>query len=171
MLNRLLRPSVLLGFASVMTAVTVLSASPVPVWSAQAPAPTAAEPLSAEELEARATFEMVCGSCHEAAIATTTLRTREELAELLDMMVSFGASASDAQFMQVQRYLGRRYGRVNVNRAPADELQFVLDISPAVAQAMLEYRSTMRFTSAEDLKSIPGLTAARVEAFKAHLQF
>jgi len=60
---------------------------------------------------------------------------------------------------------------VNVNRAPSDELQFVLGVSPEVAQAIIDYRSTMRFTSADDLKNISGLSAATVDVIKPHLQF
>ncbi|MEQ1759951.1 MAG: helix-hairpin-helix domain-containing protein [Vicinamibacterales bacterium] len=153
-----------------VSAYVAVSASPSSSVGPQAP-PNAEEPLSPEDQAARTTFEMVCSTCHESAIATTTLRTRQEWSAVLDLMVTFGASASDAQFEQVQRYLGRRYGRVNLNRAPADELRFVLDVTPEVAEAIVAYRSTMRFTAPDDLKNIPGFDAARIEALKTHLQF
>lgn len=141
-------------------------------------APPAATPavrvdptLTPEEEAAKATFEAVCSTCHDAATATTTLRTRQEWAEVLDMMVSFGASASEEQMLQVARYLGRRYGRVNVNRAPADDLVFVLDVTPEQAEAIVTYRSSTRITSADALKAVPGLTAEKVAAVRTRLQF
>jgi hypothetical protein len=147
------------------------SQAPAPA-PAPAPAATPADDVeSPEDRTARATFEAVCSACHEPAIATTTLRTRQEWAEVLDLMVSYGATASDAQFMDIQRYLGRRYGRVNVNRAPLEELQLVLNVSPEVAQAIVDYRMTMRITSADDLQSIPGLSAERLAQLRPHLQF
>jgi competence ComEA-like helix-hairpin-helix protein len=104
-------------------------------------------------------------------VATTTLRTRLEWGEVFDLMISFGASASDDQFRQIQQYLGRRYGKVNVNRAPADELQLVLDVTPEVAQAIIDYRSAMRLTSADDLKKVQGLDASKVDELAMRLQF
>jgi hypothetical protein len=168
--NRSIILSVWLCGALLVGATLVTSASPSVATPPQAP-PSAAETLSAEDQAARTTFEAVCSVCHETAVATTTFRTRAEWNEVFDLMVSFGASATDAQFMQIQRYLGRRYGRVNLNRAPADELQFVLDVSAEVAQAIIDYRATMRMTSAEDLKNIAGMSAARIELLKPHLQF
>jgi competence ComEA-like helix-hairpin-helix protein len=163
--------SVLLCSALFVATVAATSATPAPRRLPQAPPPAGDEALSAEDMAARTTFESVCSVCHDPAVATTTLRTRQEWGELFDLMVSYGASASDAQFAQIQRYLGRRYGKVNVNRAPADELQLVLDVSPEVAQAIIDYRSTMRLTSAEDLKRVPGLAASKVDGLKTRLQF
>jgi hypothetical protein len=163
--------STLLSAALLLGATLVTSASPAGVPLPQQPPQSGADTLSAEDQAARATFEAICGVCHEPAVATTTLRTRQEWGDIFDLMVSFGANATDAQFMQIQRYLGRRYGRVNLNRAPADELQFVLDVSAEVAQAIIDYRATMRLTSAEDLRNVAGVPAARIDQLKPHLQF
>ena len=152
-------------------AIAVASAGPSTARPSQAAPPEPAPAQRAEDDAARATFELVCGACHDPAVATTTLRTRLEWGEVFDLMISFGASASDDQFRQIQRYLGRRYGKVNVNRAPADELQLVLDVTPAVAQAIIDYRSAMRLTSADDLKKVPGLDASKVDELDMRLQF
>lgn len=127
--------------------------------------------LSEEERAGRATFETVCSACHEAAIATTTRRTRAEWTELLDTMVAFGATASETQLMQVQQYLGRQYGRVNVNRAPVDELQFVLNLPADVAQGIVDYRATTRVVTADELVKVSGFPSARLEELRARIQF
>lgn len=129
------------------------------------------EALSAEDLAARATFEMVCSACHETERATTTLRTPVEWSQILDDMAAFGANATDAQFLQIQRYLNHRYGKVNLNRATAAELELVLNVSGDVARAILDYRSMTRITSADDLKNVTGFPVARIDALKPHLQF
>ncbi len=155
---------------------SVLAWTPARMAAAQvpgtaAPAGAASETIDAEDRAARATFDLVCGACHEAAIATTTRRTPRQWDELFEMMVSFGATATDAQFAQIQRFLNRRYGRVNVNRASAEELALVLELTSAQAQAVVAYRTTMRLTSAEDLRNVAGITAEKVESVKERLQF
>lgn len=160
---------IVLCLALFVSAIAATAAGQAPSSSATPSAPE--ESLTPEDQAARATFELVCGACHEAAVATTTFRTPQEWSELLDMMVSFGASASDAQFMQINRYLNRRYGRVNINRAPADDLALVLDLTPEQVQAIIDYRSTVRFTSADDVKNVKGMLPASVDAFKDRLQF
>lgn len=155
----------------VVFTVTAVSVSARGLLPAGAQTPPAEETLSPEDRAARATFEMVCGACHEAAIATTTFRTPQEWTELLETMVSFGASASEAQFMEISRYLNRRYGKVNLNRATADDLALVLDVPASTVQAILERRSTTRFTSADDLAGIPGITPEKLASLRDRLQF
>jgi hypothetical protein len=120
---------------------------------------------------AKATFESVCSTCHDPAVATTTLRSVAEWNEIIDLMIGNGASASDAQFAEIQGYLARRYGKVNVNRASLEELQAVMDVAAPTAQAILDLRSTRRLTSAEDLAGVGGLTSARLQSLRSHLQF
>jgi hypothetical protein len=154
-------------FGAASASITPLSArSQAQVAAATPPVET----LSPEDQAGRATFQLVCGSCHEAEVATTTLRTRQEWKDLIEMMISFGATASDPQLEQIERYLARRYGRVNINRAPADELELVLDVPSDVARAIVNYRSTLRFTSADDLKAIAGLSAEKVESLRLKIQ-
>lgn len=168
-MNRSFMLSSLVGGLLFVAAITRTSASSAPAFSLQTPA--AAETLSAEELAARTTFAAVCSTCHDLATATMELRTRQEWNDIFDMMVSFGASATDAQFAQIRQYLSRRYGVVNVNTAPVEELQLVLDISPEVAQAIIDSRSSARFVTAEDLKNVPGLAVDRLERLRPKLRF
>jgi cytochrome c5 len=135
------------------------------------PPPSSVEALSERDRAAKATFETVCSSCHDTAIATTSVRTVAEWAEVIDLMVGNGALATDAQFAEIQGYLARQYGRVNLNRAPSDELQAVLDVSADTAQAIVALRGTRRLTSPDDLKEVAGITAATLERVRARLQF
>jgi competence ComEA-like helix-hairpin-helix protein len=62
------------------------------------------------------------------------------------------------------QYLAWRFGRVNVNTAAAEELQRVLEVSPAAAAAIVEYRVREgELRSTEDLRKIPALDGAAVQ--------
>jgi len=159
----------LLSILLLVAASATTSARRVPAAGPQA-SPDG-EALSPEDRAARATFELVCGACHEAAIATTTFRTPQEWTELLEMMASFGASASEAQVTEISRYLNRRYGKVNLNRASAEDLQLVLDVPAGTVQAILDRRSTTRFTTADELVGMPGITPEKLNGLKDRLQF
>ena len=160
------------GWFALCVVVSAVLVGGVSIFADQNPAAAAADAdgLTAEDKAAQTTFENVCSTCHDTAVATTTLRTPQEWNEILELMTSFGASASDVEFTQVQRYLNRRYGRINLNRATAEDLQLVLNVSEALARAIVEYRMTARFTTADDLKNVSGFPAARIEALKPHLQ-
>jgi DNA uptake protein ComE-like DNA-binding protein len=67
-------------------------------------------------------------------------------------------------------YLHRTMTTVNVNTADADELQVVLNVPEAAAQAIIIRRSTQKFAGLADLKSVPGVDASTVDA-KARLIF
>ena len=56
-------------------------------------------------------------------------------------MVSRGAGGTDEELAIVLRYLTRHFGVVNVNSAPAKEIEAVLPISPDEAGAIVHYRT------------------------------
>jgi len=85
-------------------------------------------------------------------------------------MMDRGATGTDQQFADVMDYLHRTMTTIDVNAADADELQIVLQVPEATAQAILARRSTQKFTGLADLKSVPGVDASTVEA-KAKLIF
>ena len=114
----------------------------------------------------QAAFNTVCGACHPAS-AVNGLRTVSEWRETIEHMISIGAKGTDEQFESVVRVLERTLTKVNVNTAPPEEIAPVMDVSDATAQALVKYRAEHgKFKSIEDLKKIPGLDAAKVEAHK-----
>ena len=132
--------------------------------SAQAPTPKSA-------VADQADFEKVCGACHNTSLVSD-IRTQPEWEETIENMVSVGANATAEQLKAVLRVLLRTLTRVNVNTAAAAQLPLVLDISEATAQALVKYRTDHGdFKSFEDLKKIPGIDAARLEARKDRIVF
>ena len=67
-------------------------------------------------------------------------------------------------------YLHRTMTTIDVNAAHADELEIVLNVPEAAAQAIIARRSMQKFTGLADLKSVPGVDASTVDA-KARLIF
>ena len=116
-------------------------------------------------------FAAVCGACHTVAMVSD-MRSEDEWAETVDHMVSIGAKGSDEQMEAVMRFLLRTLTKVNVNAATAEQLPLVLDISKATAQEVVKYRGEHgSFKTLDDLKKVPGIDAAKLEARKTRLIF
>src|SRR5262249_37417913 len=113
----------------------------------------------------RDTVLRVCSGCHTAATAVAQLKSHEDWAKTLDLMVDIGAQASDGEWSQIQKYLDTNYAYIFVNKASADDLQTALDVSADVAAAIVRRRADAgQFASIDDLKAVPGLAAASVDA-------
>ena len=125
-----------------------------------------------DEKADQALLDSVCGSCHESSVVAGPFRTAEEWDEAISRMQSYGLSAPAEQLEQIRTHLLRTYGRANVNSAPAKDLAPVLDVVAATAEAVVGYRKQNgAFKTLDDLKKVPGLDAAQVDARKARLAF
>jgi competence protein ComEA len=163
-------------FTATLAAALLACASTSALRAAQAPqaaAPIApATPATADDLAGRAALDQVCTWCHDTTMITGGTRTVAEWDDVLERMAANGASASEEQANQIRAYLLRNFGRVNVNRAPARDLIPVLNVEPAVADAVVMYRAEQGgFTNVDDLKKVPGIDAARLDARKDRLMF
>jgi competence protein ComEA len=115
-------------------------------------------------------LKAVCAKCHNLQIVMDTPMSYDDWHDTVQKMVDRGASGTDEQFDDVMDYLHRTMTTINVNTAPVDELEIVLDVSETTAQAIIARRSTQKFTGLTELKSIPGVDAPTVDA-KARLIF
>src|SRR5262249_13378011 len=68
----------------------------------------------------RDTVRRVCSGCHTAETALAQLKSHEDWAKTLDLMVDNGAQASDGEWSQIQKYLDTNYTYIFVNKASAD---------------------------------------------------
>ena len=83
----------------------------------------------------------VCGKCHPLERVTAMRRSRSQWEEVITTMITArAAQVTDEEFDVILGYLTREYGRVNVNRAPAEDLVEVLHITDAGAGAIVAYR-------------------------------
>jgi competence protein ComEA len=114
----------------------------------------------------------VCRDCHGPESAVGQLKTHDEWNKTLDEMAANGAQGTDDEWNQILEYLDRHFSLILVNKAGATELATMLDVPRATAEAIVKYRDERgRFGAIDDLKKVPGLDAAKVEARKDRFVF
>jgi competence ComEA-like helix-hairpin-helix protein len=117
--------------------------------------------------------EAVCTACHDPARIIAKQATKAEWqAKILEMLQECPDVTQDER-NQIAVYLAKNFPKhVNVNAAPAKELESVLEVSSTEAEAVVRYREEKgAFHSAEDLKKVPGFDSAKVEAIRNRLEF
>ena len=124
----------------------------------------------------KTTILRVCSGCHEADIATSQKHTREQWETVVGQMIDIGAPASDAEYTLIVDYLAKNYGptpaKVNVNTASPKDLSDGLGLSAAESDALVAYRTKNgKFASVDDIKKVPGVEAAKIEAAKDRITF
>jgi competence protein ComEA len=131
---------------------------------------TAQVPLPAAP--AKKVVEAVCGACHDVDTAVGERRTKAGWRAAVDVMVNRGARATDEELGLVIEYLARYFGIVNVNRAAAQELEEILEVSPQTAQAIVQFRSQNGdFADLDQLKKVPGLDTKLIDERKDRITF
>src|SRR5262245_49513858 len=145
----------------VVSAIVMAAAAGVP--RGQEPAPTVAT---------KATFDRLCGSCHEPERSTSSRRTREQWLQTVNQMVARGAEGTDEELLGIVNYLAREHGRINVNLATAADLSLVLGLTPAESAALVQYRRERgTFEDAAAVAKVPGIDASKVSARRDALVF
>lgn len=119
----------------------------------------------------------LCKGCHELEKSFSMRQDKAGWQLTLDKMVSYGLKASDDDLKLVLEYVVKNYPaddvpRVNVNSAEAIDLESVLSLKRSQANAIIQYREANgKFKSIEDLKKVPGIDPAKIEAKKDRLTF
>jgi len=95
----------------------------------------------------------------------------------MEKMVSYGMKASEKEINAVLEYAVRNYPaddvpKIDVNKAKAIDLESGLSLRRSQAAAVIQYREKNGpFKFIEDLKKVPGIDAAKIEAKKDRLVF
>jgi competence protein ComEA len=125
----------------------------------------------------KAATEKVCSNCHELARSVSLRQDRAGWEATVNKMVSLGATISDADFQAIVGYLTTHYAgeerpRINVNKARAIDLESGISLRRSEAAAVIAYRAEHGpFKSLDDLKKVPGIDVAKIEAKKDRLTF
>ena len=125
----------------------------------------------------KAETEKICAQCHELERSISLRQDRDGWQATMNKMISLGAKGTDQEFQAVVDYLAKNYPgdalpRINVNKARAIELESGLTLRRSEAAAIIDYRTKHGdFKSIEDLKKVPGIDAAKIEAKKDRLTF
>ena len=155
--------SVVAFFAATAAAVSPLEQDP-------SAAPTAQERFP--EAPGKAALLKVCGNCHSAESVVQCLRTRQEWSDVVDQMARFGAEASDQEYDQILPYLVKYFSPLRISKATVKDLQTALEIPADVAEAIVAYRAEKGdFKTVDDVKKVPGLEAAKIDALRSRVVF
>ncbi len=125
----------------------------------------------------KAETEAICKQCHELERSISIRQDRAGWQTTMDKMAALGAQGTQKQFDLVVDYLAAHFAadevpRIKVNEARAIELESGLSLPRSQATALVEYREKHGpFHSIEDLKKVPGVDAAKIEAKKDRLAF
>jgi competence protein ComEA len=123
----------------------------------------------------RNTLIRVCSTCHSPDNVISNGQDRAGWENTITKMAGFGAVASDDEFTEILDYLVKNFpagGPINVNKATTTQLQSGLGLTPAEADAVIEYRKKNGdFKSIDDLKKVPDVDAKKLDAKKDRLAF
>ena len=121
--------------------------------------------------------ERICKGCHELARSVSRRQDRDGWQTTLTKMVALGTKATDQELAVILDYLTKNYPAedippVNVNQAPAIELESRLSLRRSQAAAIIAYRAKNgKFKSIDDLKKVPGVDVEKIEAKKDRIVF
>lgn len=120
--------------------------------------------------------ETICSACHSVSLVAKQQKTKAEWQSLVATMLNGDDSVKAADRETIADYLAACFpkpaGKVNVNKAPAKDLEIALELSRQDAEAIVRYRmENGYFHTRDDLKKVPGLDTAKVESRKELLKF
>jgi competence protein ComEA helix-hairpin-helix repeat region len=125
----------------------------------------------------KAETERICKQCHELERSLSPRQDRAGWQATMDKMIALGAKGTQKEFDLIVEYMAANYPapavqRLNVNQARAIELESALTLTRSQAAAIIQYRTKHGdFKSIEDMKKVPGVDAAKLDAKKDRLTF
>jgi competence protein ComEA len=148
---------------------------------AAAPAPTAAAPATQANQDfpdnpGKDVFLRICSQCHSPANVRAKDLDRDGWADLITKMNGYGATGTDEEFSAILDYLTQSFpplaSKINVNKSTAAELQTGLALTAIEAGGIVDYRQKNGdFKTIDDLKKVPGIDPAKLDAKKNLLAF
>ena len=131
--------------------------------------------LTAQDLHdgpGKATVEKLCSNCHGLAEVVGLRQTKFDWQATVDDMASRGATGTDEEFDQVVKYLSRYFGKVNVNKADAKEIEEVLGVPSKQADAIVTYRTAKGdFKDLDALKKVPDVDPKKLDDLRDRIAF
>jgi competence protein ComEA len=117
--------------------------------------------------------EVICSSCHSTERIAAKRWTKPQWQDKVLEMLQEEPDVTQPERDKIVEYLAKSFpAKVNVNTAAAKEIETALEISPENAAAIVRYREQNgSFKMIDDLKKVPGVDAAKIEAKKDRLEF
>jgi competence ComEA-like helix-hairpin-helix protein len=116
--------------------------------------------------------EVICSSCHDTVRITTKHWSKKEWAAKVLEMLQEETDVTQPERDRIVEYLAKNFAKLNVNKASTKDLETALSLTTKESEAIVQYRQEHgAFKSAADLKKVPGLDPAKIEALKDRLEF
>src|SRR5437773_4006985 len=120
------------------------------------------------------TFESVCSLCHSPTAPMGKQWTKTQWEAKVIEMLQEEPDVTAQERAAIVEYLAANFkpgGKIYINKAAAKDLAAALEVSALEAEAIVRYREEKGLKSLDDLKKIPGLDPAKLEAKKNRLEF
>lgn len=121
------------------------------------------------------TFVSVCSLCHSPTAPMGKQWTRQQWEAKVTEMLQEEPDVTREERATIVEYLAANFkpgGKIYINRARTADLETALDIPAKSAEAIVRYREEKGdFKSLDDLKRVPDVDAAKIEARKDRLEF
>jgi competence ComEA-like helix-hairpin-helix protein len=117
--------------------------------------------------------EVICSSCHDTVRITTKHWSKTEWAAKVLEMLQEETDVTQPERDRIVEYLAKSFPKlVNVNKASAKDLETALSLTTKESEAIVQYRQDHGdFKSAADLRKVPGIDPAKIEAIKDRVEF
>jgi competence protein ComEA len=117
--------------------------------------------------------EVICSSCHSTERIAAQHRTKPQWQDKVLEMLQEETDVTQAEKDQIIDYLAKSFpAKINVNTAAAKDLETALELPVESAAALVKYREQNgAFKTIDDLKKVPGVDAAKIEAKRDRLDF
>ena len=125
----------------------------------------------------RAEMDKLCKTCHELARSVSKQQDRDGWMATMAKMTAFGMKGTEDEHKAIVDYLTRNFGvdavpPIKVNDATAIELESGLGLRRSQAAAVIAYREKNgKFKALADLKKVPGIDVAKIDAKKDRIAF
>ena len=139
----------------------------------------AAQALAVElpEGPGRAEVEKLCLQCHDLAKSVSLRQDRNGWGVTMTKMIAMGMKGTDEELQAVLAYLTEHFPPealppININTARAIQLESRFSLKRSEASAILKYRTANGpFKTLDDVKKVPGVDFAKIEAKKDTIVF
>jgi competence protein ComEA len=127
--------------------------------------------------EGRDAVLRLCVKCHSPNIILANGQDRTGWENTITKMVRLGATGDDEDFSDIAEYLTAHFPpspvlKIFVNMATDKQFATVLGISEDEAKAIVAYRDKIKgFKTIDDMKKVPNVDAAKLDAKKSNLVF
>ncbi len=119
--------------------------------------------------------QSTCTRCHEVDRVLSQRQDHDGWQTTVSKMQALGLQADAADIHRIVDYLAKNFPadagpKLNINQASAAELEAAFSLHRSTAAAVIRYRDQVGgFKSVDDLKKVPGVSAAKVDSKKTSL--